>query len=489
MKLDTKHMRYLSGEDWRVLTAVEMGSRNHEIVPTSLISEIAGGRSGCGAPRNISVLAKIGLISRVKNAKYDGYRLTYGGLDYLALHTHQKRSVIYSVGNQIGVGKESDIVMVADATGTQYVLKIHRLGRISFRTVKTNRDYLRKRAAGSWMYMSRLAAMKEHACMAALHAHGFPVPRPVAHNRHTVLMQFIDAFPLRQISHVPDPAGLYAELILLILRLAQMGLIHADFNEFNILIKEEEHDETLTLVPVIIDFPQMVSIDHVNAQMYFDRDVNCIKRFFARRFHFASDRPGPSFAEARAQARPVRKSDGGKGGGGGGGGGGSKNGGNADDRPRLDVLVEASGFSKKMARELEGYMKEAGVDGDGNGTGGEEGMRRDEEEEEDDEEEEEEDDEDDEEEDEEDEEDEEQEKESDTARSEDGDGSSSKSIGGTAAAAAAEAEEQRRRQQQQQQHSEPAPTAADPASPDAMSSADILSPAISSLRLHDSALV
>ncbi len=42
------------------------------------------------------------------------------------------------------------------------MLKIHRLGRISFRTVKANRDYLRNRHGGSWMYMSRLAAIKEH---------------------------------------------------------------------------------------------------------------------------------------------------------------------------------------------------------------------------------------------------------------------------------------------------------------------------------------
>jgi RIO kinase 2 len=36
-----------------------------------------------------------------------------------------------------------------------------------------------------------------------------------------------------------------------------------------------------------------------------------------------------------------------------------------DGVKRLDVSVEASGFSKKMAKELEAYMKEVGVDGDG----------------------------------------------------------------------------------------------------------------------------
>lgn len=39
----------------------------------------------------------------------DGYRLTYGGYDYLAIRAMSKRDSIYSVGNQIGVGKESGI--------------------------------------------------------------------------------------------------------------------------------------------------------------------------------------------------------------------------------------------------------------------------------------------------------------------------------------------------------------------------------------------
>jgi len=230
----------------------------------------------------------------------------------------------------------------------QRVLKIHRLGRISFRTVKANRDYLRNRSSGSWMYMSRLAALKEYTFMTALRENDFPVPEPLAQSRHTIVMSLIDAFPMRQISSVPDPASLYAELIAMILRLAQYGLIHGDFNEFNILIKEEsnaqtsgtEQAESITLTPILIDFPQMVSVDHANAEYYFDRDVNCIKRFFERRFHFTSDEKGPYFKDAK---KLVGK----------------------DGVKRLDVSVEASGFSRKMAKELEAYMKEVGVDGDG----------------------------------------------------------------------------------------------------------------------------
>ncbi|KAJ0302534.1 hypothetical protein COL5a_001479 [Colletotrichum fioriniae] len=341
MHLDTKALRHLAAEDWKVLAAVEQGTKNHELVPTSLIEKLSRLRGGAnGVHRSISNLAKVGLIAKVKEAKYDGYRLTYGGLDYLAMHQYSTRKEVYSVGSRVGVGKESDIVMVADDRGVQCILKIHRLGRISFRTVKSNRDYLKNKQSGSWMYLSRLAAMKEFAFMKALKDEGFPVPEPIAQNRHTIVMSFIDSFPLRQISNVPDPALLYSELIDLLLRLAKHGLIHGDYNEFNILIKEEVSvtteegdEESIKLIPIVIDFPQMVSMDHENAEMYFDRDVNCIKRFFEKRFKFTPTTPGPFYKDAKKLV--------GKGG-----------------ATRIDATLTASGFTKKMAKDLEKAIQE-----------------------------------------------------------------------------------------------------------------------------------
>ncbi|KAK5660217.1 hypothetical protein OQA88_12751 [Cercophora sp. LCS_1] len=340
MFLDTRAMRHLTLEDWKVLQAVEQGTKNHELVPTPLIEKLSRLKGGAsGVHKSISALAKNGLIAKLKDAKYDGYRLTYGGLDYLALHAHALKKHVYSVGSRIGVGKESDIMIVADQTGKQLVLKIHRLGRISFRTVKSNRDYLRKNKTGSWQYLSRLAATKEYAFMSALRDEGFPVPEPIAHSRHTIVMSLIDALPLRQISSVPSPASLYAELIALLLRLAKHGLIHGDFNEFNILIREdkttqpESDEEAITLTPILIDFPQMVSMDHPNASMYFDRDVACVKTFFSRRFHFVPSEPGPFYADAK---KTVGK----------------------DGARRLDAALEASGFTKKMAKDLEAAIRE-----------------------------------------------------------------------------------------------------------------------------------
>ncbi|GAA5955909.1 hypothetical protein JCM21900_003869 [Sporobolomyces salmonicolor] len=372
MKLDATDLRYISADAFRVLSAVELGSKNHEVVPSPLIAQLSGARSG-GVNKALGELAKKKLVAKVQNTKYEGYRLTYGGYDFLACRTFAKRDTIYSVGNQIGTGKESDIYVVADDDENQMVMKIHRLGRMSFRAIKSKRDYLRKGQSASWMYMSRLAAIKEFAFMKVLHEHGFPVPRPIDQSRHCLIMELIDAFPLRQISAVPSPGALYSVLMDMIVRLARSGLIHGDFNEFNLLIRDhrteaekdrddetpDEHDariakeggdfpvkvelegeeyeerrkrerEGTLLEPVLIDFPQMVSTDHADAEYYFNRDVQCIRTFFLRRFKYESS-VYPKFSTTVRDG--VREFD-------------------------LDVEVAASGFSKGERKVLEEYMAE-----------------------------------------------------------------------------------------------------------------------------------
>ena len=82
------------------------------------------------------------------------------------------------------------------------------------------------KSKASWLYMSRLAAIKEFAFMrgsemlfrlsnalspflklpnsgcklsVALHAHGFPTPNPIDQNRHIVAMSRIKGFPMAQV--------------------------------------------------------------------------------------------------------------------------------------------------------------------------------------------------------------------------------------------------------------------------------------------------
>ncbi|KAG8456353.1 hypothetical protein GDO86_002218 [Hymenochirus boettgeri] len=325
-KLNVLLLRYLSKEDFRVLTAVEMGMKNHEIVPASLIASIASLKHG-GCNKILRELVKHKLISYERTKTVQGYRLIYGGYDYLALKTLASRDVVTSVGNQMGVGKESDIYIVANEEEKQLALKLHRLGRTSFRNLKNKRDYHKHRHKMSWLYLSRLAAMKEFAYMKALYERGFPVPKPYDYNRHAVVMELINGYPLCQVRSIEDPASLYSELMELIVKLANHGLIHGDFNEFNLMLDVEDH-------VTMIDFPQMVSTSHTNAEWYFNRDVKCVRDFFQKRFNYESELY-PTFGDIQKECS-------------------------------LDVEIAASGYTKEMQEDDELLQPAGPSDGQDN---------------------------------------------------------------------------------------------------------------------------
>lgn len=87
---------------------------------------------------------------------------------------------------------------------------------------------------------------------------------------------------MTQIDEVENVEQLYDDLMNLIVRLGNAGVIHGDFNEFNLLVTEEAK-------PVLIDFPQMLSTSHSNAKFYFDRDVTGVRELFRRKFAYESE--------------------------------------------------------------------------------------------------------------------------------------------------------------------------------------------------------
>ncbi|XP_076646291.1 RIO kinase 2 [Halictus rubicundus] len=317
-KLNVTMLRYLTRDDFRVLTAIEMGMKNHELVPASLAAQIANLRYG-GVHKLMKELCRHRLLSYERGKHYDGYRLTNAGYDYLALKVLAQRGVVASFGNQIGVGKESNIYIVANEEGDPVCLKLHRLGRTCFRNIKGKRDYHQHRKSASWLYLSRISATREYAYMKALFDRGFPVPNPIDLNRHCVVMELVEGGPLCGIREVEDVESLYDELMNLIVKLGNHGVIHGDFNEFNIMI-------TNSGKPILIDFPQMISTEHADARLHFERDVNCVRDFFKRRFAYESELY-PTF----------------------------------DDLSRedcIDAEIKASGLTKQMEKDL---LKEMGM--------------------------------------------------------------------------------------------------------------------------------
>lgn len=411
MKLDPTVMRNMQREDYRVLEAVETGMKNHALVPAALIASLARLRHG-GTGKILSGLLRDKLLSHDRSVGYDGYRLTNSGYDILALHQLKVRKVIVALGDKIGTGKESDVYLAVNPHGKQFVLKFHRLGRTSFRDVKKKRDYFaggEKTGSHSWLFLSRMSALKEYAFMKALYDVGYPTPEPIGHSRHIVAMSLIRGAPLYQVNNIKSISAAQAESIFqqsiaLATRLVGHGLVHCDLNEFNLMVDlsgiqheiskdndagdhyvrhsggsvahrgalsahgplENKHmDATGEIItekapsptellddgepkPVVklIDFPQMVSTRHPNAQELFDRDVQCLQRFFAMKLKCVPDGGWEEYIPKWAdlvcrdenQATDLN--------------------GNilADAHDRLDTDLKASGFSDKdSSRDMELY--------------------------------------------------------------------------------------------------------------------------------------
>lgn len=106
MKLDATDLRYITPDEFRVLKGIEQGCRSHHVVPSTSIPHLSGLHHS-GLNRLLSSLAKRNLIAREQNVKYDGYRLTYGGYDFLAVRAMKEKDHVQAVGHRIGVGKES----------------------------------------------------------------------------------------------------------------------------------------------------------------------------------------------------------------------------------------------------------------------------------------------------------------------------------------------------------------------------------------------
>ena len=353
MKLDPTVMRTMDRTDFRVLEAIEMGQlqKQQEIVALHQINQLSNLRHG-GSHKIVSSLLRDKLISHETQGGMDGYRLTNAGYDILALYAMKRHSIVAALGQKIGTGKESDIYLASSPTGRQVVLKFHRLGRTSFRNVRKKRDYFnnqkQKDRTNNWLFLSKLSATKEYAFMKALHDVKYSVPQPIYYNRHVICMNLIRGIPLYQVHgkqlSVEVARDIYEQSITLISKLAiQHGLIHCDFNEYNLLVdlsgiqamvtddtadpyvrhsggqsiapdqtigalsKQpweqsllEQHEATTDAEPLpepvarlsngeakpivtLIDFPQMISVQHMNGQEYYERDVQCIQNFFIQK--------------------------------------------------------------------------------------------------------------------------------------------------------------------------------------------------------------
>jgi RIO kinase 2 len=260
----------LNRDDFAVLKGIEAGMRTHEWVPLADIARISG-LTPDKAEYRLHFLSDLKLVDR-ETLHYMGYKMDFNAYDLLALSDLANRRVVVSLGDRIGVGKES---VVYEALGENPIaIKFHREGRTSFKHVRRVRDHLKDGSRCAWIHAARRAARQEFDIMDRLYP-AVSIPKPVALSRHAIAMELVYGSLLNQVNlSNPDEC---LDIILEKVKAAfNLGIIHADLSEYNVIVAGEELR--------IIDWPQAVKTDHPHAVDLLKRDVSNIVRFFSRKY-------------------------------------------------------------------------------------------------------------------------------------------------------------------------------------------------------------
>jgi len=269
-------LKSLKDEEWRTLAGLERASSGYG---TPDLGRIA--RMSRLPPDRVNfatdALERKGLAMR----KGQGYVLTREGVEAMALKDYVKKDLIFALGAVIAKGKESDVYEALTEEGTVYALKLYKIGRISFTSIRKKRA--RETAEfRSWMTANYDAAKREYHALRKLEGLSTSFPRAISYSRSTVLLEELSGVRLSQRPYMED-AGAALKTILRLMRAAytKAGLVNADLSEYNILSDGSR--------VWLIDWPQAVVAGHPNSAELLMHDVKAVCAFFDRAYGVESD--------------------------------------------------------------------------------------------------------------------------------------------------------------------------------------------------------
>jgi RIO kinase 2 len=269
-------------EDFRILMAIEVGMKRSEFVTLTDIKFYSRYKMEETLFR-LNRVHKLDLIVRDASKYEIAYTLNSKAYDLLALHTLVEKNVISQLGPLIGKGKESDVYSCMDDDENIFALKLYRMGRASFRSIKKYRDLIGERGHLSWLYINRLAAKREFEALLKIYELKLNTPKPIAYNRHAIVMSYLRRIELIYHKDIKNPAKIFNRIIKQIKKIYQKAnMIHGDLGEFNIIL---DHKGNI----LIIDWLQWVPRDHPNAGSILERDITNVSNFFQKKFNVISN--------------------------------------------------------------------------------------------------------------------------------------------------------------------------------------------------------
>jgi RIO kinase 2 len=264
----------LNKSDFKILMVFASSIKNRQFLSISTLSQYSN-LSQSLVKHHLERLIKFRLIGKSNI----GYTLLVTGLDIYVLKILSNRNIITAIGPQIGIGKEAEIYLAHDSKEQEKILKMFRLGRSSFKQVKKKRDT--NIGTSSWLLLNIEAAKKEYDILNYLRNCDSSFPNPLYRSFHCIVMEPIYGTRLSDAENLEDPQFVLEKIINNVRLAYHKGYINGDLNEYNILVNGDNI--------FILDWPQAVKVDAINADEVLMRDVKNILKFFSRKFKIESD--------------------------------------------------------------------------------------------------------------------------------------------------------------------------------------------------------
>lgn len=197
-----------------------------------------------------------------------------------------------TVDYPIAKGKEANVFCATCSDGSKVAVKIYRMETSNFIRMH---DYLdgdpRFAKTSKKRYETILAwTRKEYSNLKNFFDGGVAVPRPIAFLRNIVVMEFLGlenlAYSTLDQLGSENPQKDFEFLLGQIKKIYQLGFVHGDFSEYNIVVT----DGGLR----ILDCAQAVLLAHPKAEDFLSRDVQNLVNYFRKQ--------GADADEAKAMA-------------------------------------------------------------------------------------------------------------------------------------------------------------------------------------------
>ena len=187
--------------------------------------------------------------------------------------------IIDTVEFPISTGKEGNVFLCSTSEGS-VALKVYRIstatfkhiskyivGDPRFRGVQKNR----KKVVHMW-------ARKEYRNLERMAEGGVRVPKPITYHNNMIVMEYIGTdempAPLLKDVRLRSPKTVFNKVVKNLKRIFDVGLVHGDLSEYNILMDDSN--------PVIIDVGQGVPLEHPMAGEWLERDIANVTRYFTK---------------------------------------------------------------------------------------------------------------------------------------------------------------------------------------------------------------